>query len=53
VEEEAARRATMAGPETSPKERERIEKALRDIQNKLMRLEGSCRCPPGDDDCSC
>lgn len=53
LEDERGRVWKQLRPDTSPKERERIEKALRDIQNKLMRLEGSCRCPPGDDDCSC
>jgi hypothetical protein len=53
LDDERARVSKQLRPDTSPKQRERIEKALRDIQNKLMRLEGSCRCPPGDDDCPC
>jgi hypothetical protein len=38
---------------TTPKDKERIDGALQDLTNQLMRQGGTCRCPPGDMDCPC
>jgi hypothetical protein len=36
-----------------PKAADRMRKELRRLHDEIMRLEGACACPPGDDACPC